>query len=465
MIFEARGGDGPNMLRMPPADREAEHALVGCCLMDNTVIDDVVMHLTWEDFYEARCGDAFRGIVAMRDRGLAADAVTLHGEMVRQKVRWVSENNLPRDDYGDFVEQCVTLVGYPGRAVQYAAIVRDKADKRRLIAAAESILRDGYADSEPATALAERAESAIYAVTDARSASTTTPMMAAIDEALARLDRRLKGEFTGITTGFLGLDDLLDGLHDGGMYLIAARPSIGKSAFALNIAEHAVAEHGKPVLYVSLEMRRADLAERFLASRGRIDGRTIRTGAGLTGDDLGRIHELRAESEGFTFEIDDHPSRTISQIAATARRMKARTGLGLLVIDYVGLLDAQPERGESRQETVSRLSRRIKVLAGELEVPILALCQLNRQPEGRADKRPQLADLRETGAWEQDANAVILLHRPEFYDPDERPGEADVMLVKHREGPTGTVCVRYAGCFVRFDDERMQRYDDYGNEI
>lgn len=465
MIVQARGGDAPNLLRMPPADRQAELALVGACAADNAQIDVVVEQgLRVEDFYDGRCGDVFAAFFRLREAGKPADYVTAFDELKARGVKWATTGGPQSDAYEEFCSAASEAFGSAASAPEYAAIVRDKAAKRRLIEVAEELLRTAYEDREPAAPLLERAEQAVFALGGARVATSTARMADAIDEVVDRLTRRQNGEFAGVTTGFPALDELLDGLHAGGLYLVAARPSIGKSAFALNVAEHAAVEHGKPVLYVSLEMRRADLAERFLASRGRIDGRALRTGQGLSRDDFGVVGRLRDEAERYHFEIDDAPSQTLSRIASTARRLKARSGLGLLAIDYVGLVDAEAERGESRQEATARLSRRLKVLAGELDVPILALVQLNRQPEGRSDKKPQLADLRESGAWEQDADAVVLIHRPEFYDPNDRPGEADLLLVKHRMGSTGVVTTTYSKCFVRFGAEDATRYDAYDNE-
>lgn len=463
MIVQARGGDGPNLLRMPPADRQAELALIGSCAADNFQIDAVVqLGLKADDFYDSRCGDAFAAFLRLRAAGRPADYRTLFDELKALGSRWATEAGLPSEGFNDLCTDAAEAYGAASSAPEYAAIVRDKAAKRRLIELAEGLLHAAYEDREPAAPLLERAEQAVFALGDARLATSTARMADAIDEVVARLERRKAGEFAGVTTGFQRLDEILDGLHAGGLYLVAARPSIGKSAFALNVAEHAAVEQEKPVLYVSLEMRRVDLAERFLASRGRLDGQALRTGQ-LGRDDYGSISRLRHEADSYHFEIDDSHDQTLPRIAATARRLRARSGLGLLVVDYVGLVDAEAERGESRQESSARLSRRLKVLAGELDAPVLALVQLNRQPEGRADKKPQLADLRESGAWEQDADAVILLHRPEFYDPSDRPGQADLMLVKHRMGPTGIVAVRYERCFVRFS-EGEPSYDQYGNE-
>jgi replicative DNA helicase len=259
---------------------------------------------------------------------------------------------------------------------------------------------------------------------------------------------------------------MLDGMKPERLYVLAARPSHGKSALALNVAAFASVDAGIPSRYVSLEMGRDELAERYLAGAASVDGTYIRKGK-LTRDDYLML-EVAAENADAraAMVIDDEPSQTLFAIGARARRQKARHGLGLLVIDYLQLIDGQPRKGESREQEVSRISRRLKSLAKELKIPVLACCQVNRLAEAREDRRPRVADLRESGSIEQDADVVMLLHRPEQHDPNDRAGEAELVVAKHRGGPTGTVKLAFDKRYTRFAAlaQRIEPPVDYGDE-
>jgi replicative DNA helicase len=256
---------------------------------------------------------------------------------------------------------------------------------------------------------------------------------------------------TGLGSGFIDLDDKTGGFQPGQLIVLAARPSMGKTALALNISDHVAVELNIPVLFVSLEMGHVEIADRLLCARSRVDGSKIKRGVGLGPRDLRELGKAFQELSERAMFIDDTPSRTAMQIAASARRIRRRNEIGLLVVDYIQLVDSEETR-DSRQEQIAKISRRLKALARELGIPLIALSQLNRGVESREDKRPRMADLRESGAIEQDADIVLLLHRPEYYDANEQPGVAEVIVAKNRNGPTGTIQLTFLNKITRFEN-------------
>lgn len=344
---------------------------------------------------------------------------------------------------------------HAANATYHAAIVREKAIKRAVLEAANAVLLEAYRDQLTAEELVAEAEQRIFAAAETSLQGSAAPAAELVDESLREFQRREGGHCSGIPCGFSDLDQITDGLPDGGLAILAARPAMGKTAFAVNVCEYAAYTLGVPTLLFSLEMAGREQADRLIVSRARIDGHKYRTARGLRPEDHRAIceaHEsLRA---GNRLWIDATATRTVGQIAAAARRHQARHGLRLVVIDYLQLIESGPESAarSSRQEQVSAISRRLKCLAGELACPVLALSQLNRQSETREDRRPRMADLRESGALEQDADLVMLLHRPEEYDRNDRPGEADLIIAKNRHGRTGVIRLAYRKEQLRFHD-------------
>jgi replicative DNA helicase len=434
----------PAFDRMPPASIEAETQVIGAMLIDNGVIDEVAAIVRPSDFFRAAHEILVRAIFEIRDSGRPADAVT------------IAERLKASGEYGriggdDALVAILSATPHAANATYHAAIVFEKATKRRIIAQAQESIAECYQDGETAAVLLDRFEGRAFAIAEGLSSGETRPVSEAILGAMERFEARRGGEFSGLPTGLTSLDDITDGFQPESLIVVGARPSMGKTAAALNFAEAACLEAGSGVLFVSLEMGKVELGERLLVARARVDGHKLRTGAPLTDAELSRLGRAYDEYKAARLWIDDTPGRSIAQIAANARRHKARHDIGLVVVDYLQLIDSG-ETDDRRHEFIAKVSRRLKMLARELKIPVVALSQLNRSAEGRETHRPRLADLRESGAIEQDADIVILLHRPEYYDPNDQPGIAEVIVAKNRNGKTDTIKAVYHKAYTRFED-------------
>jgi replicative DNA helicase len=433
--------------RLPPQNLEAEQGVLGSILLDNEVLHDIIPILRPEHFYRDSHQVLYRAIRDLYDAAKAIDSITLEEELRRR-------DELDKVGGLEAILQIYASVPHSANARYYAQIVREKAVARELIETANEMLRDGYSNTYSAEELLTNAERRVFAIAEDQVSGDTIELKDVIAEAMARIDTRVSSRhpLTGVGTGFLDLDDITGGFQGAQLVIVAARPSMGKTAFALNICEHAAIEQRLPALFVSLEMGQLELAERLLCARARVDGHKLRTGKGLSHGDMIQLsrgyEELRS---GAPLLIDDTPARNMLQITANARRLKLRQKIGLVVVDYIQLVDAEEQR-DSRQEQIAKISRRLKTLARELEVPVIALSQLNRAVESREDRRPRMADLRESGAIEQDADLVILLHRPEYYDPNDQPGVAEVILAKNRNGATGPVKLQFTKNIMRFEN-------------
>jgi replicative DNA helicase len=310
----------------------------------------------------------------------------------------------------------------------------------------------GYAGQGEATELVNSAQAEIYSVTGADTAEDYVPLTVAVDAAVEEIEaaRGRDGMMTGIPTGFAQLDELTNGLHGGQMIVVAARPAMGKSTLALDFARAAAIKHDMPTIFFSLEMGRSEIAMRLMSAEGAIPLQNMRKGT-LDQRDWTTVAATRGRINDAPLYIDDSPNMTLVEIRAKCRRLKQRVGLKMVIIDYLQLMTSG-KKVESRQQEVSEFSRALKLLAKELQVPVIALSQLNRGSEQRQDKRPQVSDLRESGSIEQDADMVMLLHRDSVYDKEVRPGEADLIVAKHRNGPTATIEIAFQGHFSRFTD-------------
>jgi len=337
-------------------------------------------------------------------------------------------------------------------AKYYAQIVQEKATARSLVDAANDILREVHAGETTAQDLLASAERKVFAITASRIKSRVVTGAQAAAAALESIYARLEGSTQGIQTGLHAIDEVIDGLRPGNLIIIAARPSQGKSALAMNLAERAAYQAGIYTSFISLEMDYEELGKRLLSSQSRIDAGRFKAPERLTQNDLGLLARKVHELTGGQLDIDDTPGRTISQIGAIARHLKATKGLGLMIVDYLGKIDGQRQRGESRQAEVSRISSGLKNIAREVQIPMVVLHQLNRQSELREDRRPRLADLRDSGQIEADADVVVLLHRHEFYHPGERANEADAFIAKNRMGETKAVRLAFFGGVSRFEN-------------
>jgi replicative DNA helicase len=434
-------------VRQPPHNLPAEQCVLGGMLLSRDAIADVLEVLRSGDFYRPGHQIVYEAILSLYGRGEPADAITVAAELVKC-------GEIGRMGGAPYLHTLIASVPSAASAGYYARIVMERAVLRRLAEVGTRIAQMGYAGGDDATMLLERAESELYAITDRRTGNDYQLMSALVPEALSELDamRDRGGGLTGVPTGFADLDGLTSGLHAGQMVTIAARPALGKSTLALDIARNAAVKHNLPSVFFSLEMSRTEVTFRCLAAESRVPLANLRTGQ-MSDDDWARLDKHTSDVISAPLFVDDSPDLSMMSIRAKCRRLKQRHDLRLVIIDYLQLLSSAARRPESRQVEVSDISRSLKLLAKELDVPVIAVAQLNRGPEQRADHRPMLADLRESGSIEQDSDVVILLHREDAYDRDTpRAGEADFIIAKHRNGPTATVTVAFQGHYSRFVD-------------
>ena len=423
------------------------------------VCDDVALLIRADDFYDAANQRLFAHMLSMHEEGRRIDSTLL-------VERLKSAGDLEFVGGVACVIELMHAVPTAAHAVYYAQIVRDKATLRSLIHSSTEILRDAYDEtSDPRETLAQ-AEQKIFAILDNQTGGNVSNISDILQTALTRIDARMKNEHTvgGIETGFTEFDSLTGGLHDSELVILAARPSMGKTALALNIAEHVSLKMAVGVLFVSLEMSSVELADRMLCSLAEVNGKRLRNGT-ISNEDRRRLMEKAAEMSQAPLFVDDSPSRTITEIAAAARRLKRKSGLGLIVIDYLQLIEPDNSK-DSRQEQVARIARRLKGLARELKVPVLCLAQLNRQAEVSKENRPRLSHLRESGAIEQDADVVMFVHREEYYQTNDEDrarvgGQAEIIVAKQRNGPIGDVKLAWKKEFTRFCNATQRPYDEF----
>lgn len=449
--------------RLPPHDLEAECGVIGAMLLDPLVCDDVVEIVKPEDFYSDANRRIFRQMIEMRSDGMGIDALLL-------RARLEQTEELEAIGGEGYLAELVTNVHVTAHATHYANLVRDKATLRQLIHASAGILSDAYEPETQTKDLLNRAAQDIFEVCEARTKNQVSSINDVMTETFKQIDARMKGQSDGIPTGFRELDEMTGGMHPAELIILAARPSMGKTALALNITDHVAVELQIPTLFVSLEMQRIELGQRLLCSRGRVDSNKFR-GQPLSSQDSQRLVEAAGILGEAPLFIDDTPGRSIAEIAAVGRRLKRQHDLRFLVIDYLGLLT--PDNAmDPRQEQVAKMARRLKGLARELHLPILCLAQLNRQAEqGRSGKdrdahRPKLSHLRESGAIEQDADVVLFVHREERYVSREEAedqglqGKAELMIAKQRQGAIGDIELVWRGAFTRFMNPQDQANED-----
>jgi replicative DNA helicase len=439
--------DNEGAERLPPQSRDAERSVLGSMLRDNVVIGDVVQIVRAESFYLDAHQKIFQAVCTLYlDKGHPVDLVTLAEHLREQK---------QIEDVGGYgyLGELWDAAPTAANAEYYAKIVRDKAVIRNLIHASTEVLRDAYDQVMPADELLEGAEKKILDIAQKGTTGQTYTLHEAIDQAFDHIDRRTQGDASSVgslATGFLDLDNLTAGLHNSELVIVAARPSVGKTAFALSIIRNMAVDEGQPVFFVSLEQSRTELAERLLCSQARVSSHSLRKGH-LSSEDMQKIIEAGGILRPAKLFIDDSPGQGMLRIAANARRLKLRQGIKAVVIDYLQLIEPENRR-DPRQEQVAQVSRRLKFLAKELEIPVVALAQVNRASEDRQDHRPRLADLRESGSIEQDADTVLILHRPEMHEPGQYEGVVEVIIAKQRNGPTGEVTLTFVKQYMRYEN-------------
>ncbi len=441
-------GEGPMRPgdRTPPQDMAAEQSVLGAMMLSKDAIADVAEVLRGLDFYRPSHELIHDAIIDLFGRGEPADPVTIAAELQRR-------GELARVGGAPYLHTLSANVPIAANAGYYAEIVREKAILRRLVDAGTKIVQISYAGEGQVDDVVDQAQAEVYKVTDRRTAEDYSPLSDIMDGVLDEIEaigNRDAGLY-GVPTGFADLDDLTNGLHAGQMVIVAARPAMGKSTLALDLCRAASIHNNLTSVFFSLEMTRSEITMRLLSAEAKVPLNHIRNGQ-MTDDDWGKLARKMGEISSAPMFIDDSPNMTMMEIRSKARRLKQRHELRLVVIDYMQLMTSG-KKVESRQLEVSEFSRQIKLLAKELEVPIIALSQLNRGPEQRSDKRPMLSDLRESGSLEQDADMVVLLHRDDMYEKEStRPGEADLIVAKHRNGPTRDITVAFQGHYSRFVD-------------
>lgn len=432
--------------RTPPQDNTAEQAVLGAMLTSKDAIADVLERVKPEDFYKPAHELIFDSIIDLYSRGEPADAVTVAAELEKK-------GELTRAGDYTYLADLLASISVAANAGYYAQIVHDKAVLRRLVDASIKIAQLGYQGEGEVDKIVDEAQQTIYKVTDGRGSEDYKPLKDLLEPTFDEIEalNSHSDVLTGVPTGFAELDELTNGLHAGQMIIIAARPAMGKSTLALDIARSASIKNKLTTAFFSLEMSQMEIVMRLLSAEANVKLKHIRNG-GMTNEDWDRLQRKLGSIEDAPLFIDDSPNLTMMEIRAKARRLKQRHDLKLVIIDYMQLMSSG-RRVESRQLEVSEFSRQIKLLAKELEIPVIALSQLNRGPEMRQDRKPMLSDLRESGSLEQDADIVLLLHREDAYDRDSpRSGEADMIVAKNRNGPTRTIVTIFQGDKSRFVD-------------
>src|SRR5215212_528525 len=452
-IAPAPLGRDPYGDRRPPYSEDAEQAVLSAMLIDQDAVMRAVEFVTDSMFHAERHRRIFRAMVAITERGAVVDPLTLSEELGRR-------GELEASGGKDYIGFLVDAVPTAANVEYHAQIVREKAILRRLIEVSTTNVSEAFEGKSSATELLDEAESKIFLVSQQQTKDGFTRIKELLWPTMERIEALQRGgkTVTGVASGFGDLDDLTSGFQPADLIIVAARPSMGKTAFTLNVAQHAAIEHNVPVAFFSLEMSKESLVQRMLTSEARIDAQRLRKGL-LRDDDFPRLARAAGILSSAPVWIDDSPGMTLLEMRSKARRLKADNGVGLVVVDYLQLMQG-PTNSESRQQEVSQISRGLKALAKELSVPVVALSQLSRAPEQRTgdNKRPQLSDLRESGAIEQDADLIMFLYRQEFYDgPVDKDGnslegKAEVIVGKQRNGPTGIVNLFFQKQFTRFEN-------------
>ena len=430
--------------RIMPNSLEAEQSVIGSMIMDKEAIVSAMEILTKEDFYHQQYGVLFEAMVELFDKGMPVDLVTLQNKL--------KEKDVPKEIYGlEYVRDIITAVPTSANIKYYANIVKENAVKRRLIRVTEDIENECYAGKETLESILNKTEKDVFALLSSRTGGEYVPIRTVVMNALEKIEKASKqtGAVTGIPTGFIDLDYRTAGLQPSDLVLIAARPSMGKTAFVLNIAQHIAFRENMCAAIFSLEMSKEQLVNRLFSLESRVDAQALRTG-NLSDADWEKLVEGAGIIGDSKLIIDDTPGISISELSSKCRKYKLEHDLKIIIIDYLQLMSGSG-RGESRQQEVSDISRSLKALARELNVPVIALSQLSRAVEQRPDHRPMLSDLRESGAIEQDADMVMFIYRDDYYNKDtELKGISEIIIAKQRNGPIGTVNLAWLPEYTKF---------------
>ncbi len=442
--------------RALPQALEVERAVLGAMLIDNMAINRVVEVLGDETaFYHTPHRKVYAAIQKLSERGEPVDQVTLTEELVRRG---------QLDDVGGavLIAELASEMATAANAEYHAQIVLEKAQRRRLIAAATQTLTESYEETEDVRELIDRAEQRVFQIAEGELGKGVMSLASAIEEAYVAIERAHEqpGALTGVTTGYTDLDEITAGLQSSDMIILASRPSMGKTALTLCMARNAAVKGNAPVLYFSLEMSTEQLAQRLLCAEARVSSHRLRTGR-LSEEEWQRLSEWTGKLIEAPIYIDDTPAISVMELRAKARRAKSEYNIELIIVDYLQLMTASESFG-SREQEIAYISRSLKALAKELDIPIVACAQLSRAVESRTDKRPQLADLRESGSLEQDADVVMFLFRPEVYgivdeEGNTQEGRAEIILGKQRSGPIGSIFLVFQAEHLRFEEPEIYR--------
>jgi replicative DNA helicase len=438
--------------RVPPQNLEAERSVLGGILLENQAMPNVMEILREEDFYRDAHRKIYQAMVDLSERNHPVDLITLTEEVNRK-------GSLQETGGAVYLASLADEVPTAANILYYAKIVKEKSVLRRLIEAATEIARQGYEEPEDAVAFLDRAEQTILEVSRSQQRQGFVPLRSVLQETFQSIEKLYdkQGMLSGVGTGFVDFDHKTSGLQRSDLVILAGRPSMGKTALALNIASHVAMKEGLPVAIFSLEMSREQLATRLLCSEARIDGSKLRSGY-IKKSDFPKLTKAADVLSRAPIFIDDSPSMHVTEMRGKARQMRLEHRVELIIIDYLQLMQGSG-RAENRVQEISEISRSLKQLAKELNIPVLALSQLNRGVENRPDKRPMLADLRESGAIEQDADLIAFVYREEFYfrDKPECRGKAELIIGKQRNGPVGTVDLIFVPEHTLFYDAIRER--------
>jgi len=429
----------------PPQNVQAENALLGMLLLRPDALGNVMPFLKPDHFYSPENRIIYSAIASLYDRHKPTDVLSVSEELAKAKM----------GEEDSIVEMLTGLMdGVPSGASAgyFAEIVHDKAVARELIAACNETLKEAYDPGGDVRSLVERAERRLFAVTQSRMVGEATPVSEVIEETFKMIDALQSGTLTGFPTGFADLDEQIGGLHPSELIIVAARPSMGKTTFVLNIAQHVCIDLGHPTVFFSLEMAKEQIVLNMLCSRARVNSHDVRRGF-VKNHELVELSRAAGDIQRANFFIEDTPGLSISELRAKCRRLKTRHNIELVLIDYIQLMEGSDRSlKENRQQEISEISRGLKTIARELNVPVIALSQLSRATEAREGHKPRMSDLRESGAIEQDADVIAMLYREDYYYPDRRPNETDVIIAKQRNGPTGTITLTFIKEHMRFQN-------------
>lgn len=443
--------------RVPPHSAEAEKSVLGAAMLSKDALFDVMEVVKPADFYDENHREIFQAMIDLNRKNAPVDALTVAEELKKR-------NSLEMVGGRAYIASLSSMTPTTSNAMEYGRIVAEKASVRRLIETADDIVTKGYDGTMDANQMLDYAESGIFEISQARQKGQYSHIRDVLVENLAIIDRaeQMDGGLTGITTGFSKLDEMTSGMQKSDLIILAARPAMGKTAFALSLARNAAVKGKASVMIFSLEMAKEQLTQRLLSMESKVDLQTLKTGRleRRDWDDLNVALDILSNSN---IHIDDTAGISIMEMKSKCRRLKAEAGLDLVIIDYLQLMNPEG-KADSRTQEISVISRNLKLLARELDCPVLVLSQLSRAPEQRTDHRPMLSDLRESGSIEQDADIVIFLYRDEYYNKEdtEKPGECEVIVAKHRSGPTGSVDVAWIERYTQFKDKASGNIPDAG---